>query len=269
MVHHRVALDFHRIINIRSRILSIRSSRIKRTSSSNALANRNTLLTSLGTGHANGVASVITAVRTRRSHVVHTSLGRTIIIRNKPNANGATITLRHTTCLLCARQQVLRHSNILIIKPDSAFLRCVSRILPSLNRAKIIDQAVTSLVPNIVTATRSGPFTTGLGNRHHVSGTVTGTITTQRHIPTSLPSVHVGKFTIPVIHTSVRRTVASTGHAQRRRGGTHRAFIRDVLVTVHGHCISGLSCRPRRTRLASIVRRLHVGSALHGALGLT
>lgn len=86
------------------------------------------------TGTSSGVGGVITAVRQRRGQVVHGRRTQALVVRNITNSNGASVTLRHVTCLLCTFRDGVCSGSVLVVSPGGIFTSCVSGILPRLNR---------------------------------------------------------------------------------------------------------------------------------------
>lgn len=91
----------------------------------------------LDSGTSSGVGGVITAVRQRRGQVVHGRSVHALVVRKITNSKGASVTLRHVTCLLCAFESDVSSGSVLVVSPGGIFSSCVSGILPRLKRRAI------------------------------------------------------------------------------------------------------------------------------------
>ena len=178
------------------------------------------LLASLERGRTGRMGDIIATIQGEQDAVIRAGLGGALVVQGGPGTGKTAVALHRAAYLLFTYRARLERQGVLLVGPNTVFLRYVEQVLPSLG-----EQAVTFATPADLYAGPTRP--TGVespgvaavkGDRRMARLLERAVATTERPLRQPL-SVQFGGHALTVSPAATRRLVETA----RRRKGSHNA----------------------------------------------
>ena len=176
------------------------------------------LLASLERGRTGRMGDIIATIQGEQDAVIRAGLGGALVVQGGPGTGKTAVALHRAAYLLFTYRTRLERQGVLLVGPNTVFLRYVEQVLPSLG-----EQAVTLATPADLYAGPTRP--TGVespavaavkGDRRMARLLERAVATTERPLRRPL-SVQFGGHALTVSPAATRRLI----EAARRRKGSH------------------------------------------------
>jgi hypothetical protein len=178
------------------------------------------LLASLERGRTGRMGDIIATIQGEQDAVIRSGLGGALVVQGGPGTGKTAVALHRAAYLLFTHRTRLERQGVLLVGPNTVFLRYVEQVLPSLG-----EQAVTLATPSDLYAGATRP--TGVdspavaavkGGPRMARFLERAVATTERPLRQPL-SVRFGAHVLKVSPAATRRLVETA----RRRKGSHNA----------------------------------------------
>lgn len=117
------------------------------------------LLASLHRGRTGRMADIVATIQSEQDRVIRAQLAGVLVVQGGPGTGKTVAALHRAAYLLYTHRNVLERRGALVVGPNTAFLRYVSDVLPSLGETDVVMRTVGELFPG-VEATGRDPHAT-------------------------------------------------------------------------------------------------------------
>lgn len=161
----------------------------------------------------------------------HTTKG-VLIVQGGPGTGKTAVALHRVAYLIYTYRDILEHSGVLVIGPNSEFLDYISHVLPSLGETSVALSTVDDLYPGVQATASDSLISREVKGSLAMAEIVARAVKNIQQVPTAATTIDVDgeKFSIPVRVFSFART-----KARRSRKPHNIAF-----DTFHHWCVKGI-----------------------------
>jgi DNA helicase IV len=117
------------------------------------------LLSALGASRTGRMRDIVETIQVEQDAVIRSDLNGVLVVQGGPGTGKTAVALHRAAYLLYTYRERLSKSGVLIVGPNTTFLRYISQVLPSLAETGVLLATVADLYPGL-TADRDEPVDT-------------------------------------------------------------------------------------------------------------
>ncbi|GAA1813880.1 AAA family ATPase [Luedemannella flava] len=141
------------------------------------------LLAALGASRTGRMRDIVTTIQAEQDRVIRSSAAGVLVVQGGPGTGKTAVALHRAAYLLYTHREQLSQRGVLIVGPNTTFLRYVGHVLPSLGETGALLATIGELYPG-VPATRAEPAATaGLKGRADMADVVAAAVADRQWVP--------------------------------------------------------------------------------------
>ncbi|HEY2522866.1 MAG TPA: helicase, partial [Streptosporangiaceae bacterium] len=107
------------------------------------------LLASVRRGRTGRMSDVVATIQAEQDRVIRSSLAGVLVVQGGPGTGKTVAALHRAAYLLYTHRRTLERRGVLIVGPNSTFLRYISQVLPSLGETDVVLASLGELFPGV------------------------------------------------------------------------------------------------------------------------
>ena len=110
------------------------------------------LIASVTAGRTGRMTDVVATIQAEQDRVIRSTLQGVLVVQGGPGTGKTVAALHRAAYLLYTHRQTLERRGVLVIGPNTTFLRYISQVLPSLGETDVVLSSVAELFPGVKAA---------------------------------------------------------------------------------------------------------------------
>jgi DNA helicase IV len=110
------------------------------------------LIASVTAGRTGRMTDVVATIQAEQDRVIRAALQGVLVVQGGPGTGKTVAALHRAAYLLYTHRQTLERRGVLVIGPNTTFLRYISQVLPSLGETDVVLSSVAELFPGVKAA---------------------------------------------------------------------------------------------------------------------
>ena len=110
------------------------------------------LIASVTAGRTGRMTDVVATIQAEQDRVIRSALQGVLVVQGGPGTGKTVAALHRAAYLLYTHRQTLERRGVLVIGPNTTFLRYISQVLPSLGETDVVLSSVAELFPGVKAA---------------------------------------------------------------------------------------------------------------------
>jgi DNA helicase IV len=115
------------------------------------------LIASINQARTGRMSDVVATIQSEQDRVIRASLQGVTVVQGGPGTGKTVAALHRAAYLLYTHRRTLERRGILIIGPNSVFLRYISQVLPSLGETDVVLTSIADIFPGVKAAPEENP----------------------------------------------------------------------------------------------------------------
>ncbi|GII66960.1 DNA helicase [Sphaerisporangium krabiense] len=208
-----------------------------------ALVGEAALLAALRRGRTGRMGDVVATIQAEQDRVIRSGLPGVLVVQGAPGTGKTVAALHRAAYLLYTHRETLERRGVLVVGPNTLFLRYIGQVLPSLGETDVVLTTVGELFPGVRATAHDSPEAAVVKGGARMAEVVRAAVRDRQRVPE-------GDLTVMIdVRTSVR-------------DGVEVVVERMPLRVDHATCVRARD-RARAVRNPhNIARKLFVDSAL-------
>ncbi|MET7329646.1 UvrD-helicase domain-containing protein [Nonomuraea sp. NPDC005650] len=124
-----------------------------------ALVGEAALLAALRRGRTGRMGDVVATIQTEQDRVIRASLQGALVVQGGPGTGKTVAALHRAAYLLYTHRATLERRGVLVVGPNSMFLRYISQVLPALGETQVVMTTVGEMFPGVRARAVDAPAT--------------------------------------------------------------------------------------------------------------
>src|SRR5271166_619875 len=115
------------------------------------------LIASITAGRTGRMSDVVATIQAEQDRVIRAALQGVLVVQGGPGTGKTVAALHRAAYLLYTHRRTLERRGVLVIGPNSTFLRYISQVLPSLGETDVVLSSIAGLFPGVKAAPDDNP----------------------------------------------------------------------------------------------------------------
>ena len=214
---------------------------------SSELSGETALLASLTAARTGRMGDIVATIQGEQDRVIRSELGGVLVVQGGPGTGKTVVALHRAAYLLYTHRKRLAKSGVLVIGPNTTFLRYIDEVLPALGESEVVLSSIGTLYPGVTGTDTETPEAAAVKGDVRMARVVGAALEALRQLPEEPLTVTVGRRSPHREELEISRALCERGHAAAHRTGEPHNTARAALVE---RISSELALRIARDRAA-------------------
>jgi DNA helicase IV len=183
------------------------------------LAGPQVLLAALGRSRTGRMHDIVATVQREQDEIIRSPLPGILVVQGGPGTGKTAVALHRAAYLLYTHRFPLESQGVLVLGPNTTFLRYIEHVLPSLGESGVQLSTIGRLVPDVTLAGTDDLETERLKGDARMAGVVAQAVRDRQRPLRRAVEIPYGRMTLRLTPEASAHLVSAT----RRRPGSHNA----------------------------------------------
>ncbi|MGW6446837.1 HelD family protein [Lentzea sp. NPDC055074] len=225
-----------KVIGLDDEVLDINS--VDR-SAKDGLTGEATLLAALNESRTGQMSDIVATIQAEQDRIIRSELNGVVVVQGGPGTGKTAVALHRAAYLLYTHRRQLAKRGVLVVGPNSTFLRYISQVLPSLGETGVLLSTVGELYPGLTAVGRESSEAAAVKGRIQMADVIAAAVRDRQEAPTSVEI----RFDNDVLRLDRRVIAEARGRARRTRrphNEARRTFAREIISSLSGMVVNRL-----------------------------
>ncbi|MBW4721723.1 AAA family ATPase [Saccharothrix sp. SC076] len=206
---------------------------------SEGLTGEATLLAAVNASRTGQMGDIVATIQAEQDRIIRTELNGVVVVQGGPGTGKTAVALHRAAYLLYTHRRQLAKRGVLVVGPNTTFLRYIGQVLPSLGETGVLLSTVGELYPGLTAVGRESAEAAALKGRIEMADVVAHAVKDRQEAP-ALVEI---PFEQDVLRLDRRTITAARGRARRTRrphNEARRTFLREVISALTAQAVNRL-----------------------------
>jgi DNA helicase IV len=203
-----------RVLNVDDEVLDLDAARDVASADHGGLAGEATLLAAVTAGRTGRMKDIVETIQAEQDRVIRADLHGVLVVAGGPGTGKTAVALHRAAYLLYTHRAALSQRGVLIVGPNTTFLRYISQVLPSLAETGVVLCTPGELYPTVVARDDEPAEAAEIKGRLAMVDVLAAAIRDRQRVPDVAVEV---PFDGDVLRIDRRLCIAARDHARRSR----------------------------------------------------
>ncbi|MCX5214419.1 AAA family ATPase [Kitasatospora sp. NBC_00240] len=194
------------------------------------LSGEGALLASLTAARTGRMGDIVATIQAEQDRVIRSELGGVLVVQGGPGTGKTVVALHRAAYLLYTHRDRLAKRGVLVIGPNTTFLRYIDQVLPALGESEVVLSSIGVLHPGVTATGPDTPEAAAVKGDARMVGVLTAALEGLRQLPEESWTITVGRRSSRQEELEVGRALCERAHAAAHRSGEPHNLARPDLV---------------------------------------
>jgi DNA helicase IV len=189
-----------------------------------------TLLAALNAPRAAAMRDIVSTIRAEQDEIIRHPHNGALVIEGGPGTGKTVVALHRVAYLLYTQRERLSHRGVLIVGPNTDFLRYIGQVLPSLGETDVVFATTGDLVPGLHVTAQDTPAASRVKGDIAMVDVLTAAIADREELPVEPVAIALTDVTV-WLDEEIAATARARARVTRLRHNQARPAFRDAVLT--------------------------------------
>jgi DNA helicase IV len=199
-----------------------------------SLSGEGALLAAIGAARSGRMADIVATIQGEQDRVIRSELAGVLVVQGGPGTGKTAVALHRAAYLLYTHRERLARNGVLVVGPNSLFLRYIEQVLPSLGETGVVMSTPGNLYPGVEGIEGEAPEVAALKGDQRMARVVARAVRERQRVPDGVRRLKVDSYTVDLRPEVV---AAARGRARRTRkphNAAREGYLKDLLWHLTG-----------------------------------
>ena len=199
---------------------------------SSELSGESALLASLTAPRTGRMGDIVSTIQAEQDRVIRSELGGVLVVQGGPGTGKTVVALHRAAYLLYTHRDRLAKRGVLVIGPNTMFLRYIDQVLPALGESEVVLSSIGTLYPGVTATATEAPEAAAVKGDARMAGVLAAALDGLRQLPAEEEpwTITVGRRSPHEAELEIGRALCERAHAAAHRTGEPHNAARPDLV---------------------------------------
>jgi DNA helicase IV len=199
-----------------------------------SLAGEGALMAAVGAHRTGRMGDIVATIQAEQDRVIRSDLAGALVVQGGPGTGKTAVALHRAAYLLYTHRDRLARSGVLLVGPNSLFLRYIEQVLPSLGETGVVMSTAGELFPGVSAVDEPRAEVAALKGDLRMARVLSRAVRARQRVPDSPRKLAVDGT---VVELRPETVAAVRGRARRTRkphNAAREGFLRELLDHLAG-----------------------------------
>jgi DNA helicase IV len=190
------------------------------------------LLAALGAARTGRMADIVETIQAEQDHVIRAPHGGVLVVQGGAGTGKTAVALHRAAYLLYTFRRQLERRGVLVVGPNSTFLRYIGEVLPSLGETGVVLAPVSELFPGVVADREEPEEVAELKGRASMAEVVAAAVRDRQHVPDGALVLEIDGDPVRIPGVAIRRCRTAARRTRRPHNEARPVFAEQFVAVV-------------------------------------
>ena len=215
------------------------------------------LLSALGAARTGRMADIVETIQAEQDHVIRAPHGGVLVVQGGAGTGKTAVALHRAAYLLYTYREQLARRGVLVVGPNTTFLRYIGEVLPALGETGVVLAPVAGLFPGVVADRPESEAAAEVKGRAGMATVLADAVRDRQHVPDGALVLELDGDKVRVPAAAIRRARTSARRTRRSHNEARPVFAEQFVAAVAAQYAADLGERSGAGRsLAGVAAEL-------------
>jgi len=177
------------------------------------------LLASLTAARTGRMGDIVSTIQSEQDRVIRSELGGVLVVQGGPGTGKTVVALHRAAYLLYTHRDRLAKRGVLVIGPNTTFLRYIDQVLPALGESEVVLSSIGALYPGVTGTDTETPEAAAVKGDARMARVLAAALEGLRQLPEESWTITVGRGSAHREELRIDRALCERAHAAAHRSG--------------------------------------------------
>ncbi|GAA3102667.1 DNA helicase IV [Kribbella aluminosa] len=190
------------------------------------------LLSSLGASRTGRMNEIVATIQSEQDEIIRSGLPGVLVVQGGPGTGKTVVALHRAAYLLYTHREQLGQTGVLVVGPNTTFLRYIDEVLPSLGENDVVLATVSELFPGVTATAPESAEAARIKGEPAMADVIAQAIAGFRIVPTRPVRLKLGSEELVLRPDAIRKAQRGALAAQPLHNRARPVFVRRILKTL-------------------------------------
>jgi DNA helicase IV len=193
------------------------------------LAGESALLAAMSASRTGRMSDIVETIQAEQDHIIRSELAGVLVVQGGPGTGKTAVALHRAAYLLYTHRRLLLKRGVLVVGPNTTFLRYIGQVLPSLGETSVLLSTMAGLYPGI-TATAAEPAEVAvIKGSQQMARLIAAAVRDRQQVPDGGLEVTVERDKYVISKQACAKARERARRSRRPHNQARHVFIREML----------------------------------------
>ncbi len=198
-------------------------------SSSRGLVGEAALLAAVNAGRTGRMRDVVETIQAEQDHAIRADLNGVLVVQGGPGTGKTAVALHRAAYLLYTHRDRLARRGVLIVGPNTTFLRYISHVLPGLGETGAVLCTLGELFPGVIARRAESPGAAEIKGRAVMAEMVAAAVRAHQRVPDEEVEIVADGMTYRLDPETIRQARDNARRLNKPHNLARPAFVAAIL----------------------------------------
>jgi DNA helicase IV len=190
------------------------------------------LLAALGAARTGRMADIVATIQAEQDHVIRAPHGGVLVVQGGAGTGKTAVALHRAAYLLYTYRQQLERRGVLVVGPNSTFLRYIGDVLPALGETAVVLSPVAGLFPGVSGDRPESEEVAAVKGRAQMADVLAAAVKDRQRAPDGALVLLIDGEKVRVPAAAVRRARTAARRTRRPHNEARPVFVEQFVAAV-------------------------------------
>jgi DNA helicase IV len=190
------------------------------------------LLSSLGASRTGRMNEIVATIQSEQDEIIRSGLRGVLVVQGGPGTGKTVVALHRAAYLLYTHREQLGRSGVLVVGPNSTFLRYIDQVLPSLGENDVVLATISEMYPGVTATAAESADAARIKGSPAMADVIAQAIAGFRVVPSAPVRLKVNQDELVLRPAAIRKAQQGALAAQPLHNRARPLFVRRILKTL-------------------------------------
>jgi DNA helicase IV len=192
------------------------------------LTGESSLLAALGASRTGQMRDIVETIQAEQDWIIRSELAGVLVVQGGPGTGKTAVALHRAAYLLYTHRRQLLKRGVLVIGPNSTFLRYIGQVLPSLGETSVLLSTIADLFPGLNAAGDEPLATAEIKGRLAMARVVGAAVKDRQRVPDGPVELQVDGETLRLTPAMCTKARERARRSRRPHNQARQVFAREI-----------------------------------------
>ncbi|MFD7159232.1 HelD family protein [Kribbella sp. NPDC059898] len=190
------------------------------------------LLSSLGASRTGRMNEIVATIQSEQDEIIRSGLPGVLVVQGGPGTGKTVVALHRAAYLLYTHREQLGRTGVLVVGPNTTFLRYIDEVLPSLGENDVVLATVSELFPGVTATAPESAEAARIKGELAMADVIARAIAGFRIVPAQPVRLKLNSEELVLRPDAIRKAQQGALAAQPLHNRARPLFVRRILTTL-------------------------------------
>jgi DNA helicase IV len=204
------------------------------------LTGESALLAALNATRTGTMSDIVETIQAEQDHIIRAGMDGILVVQGGPGTGKTAVALHRAAYLLYTYRRQLEKRGVLVVGPNTTFLRYIGQVLPSLGETSVLLSTMGDLYPGISATGTEPPQTAAIKGRLSMARVVAAAVRDRQQAPRQPTEVIVDHQPLVLTSQACAQARERARRSRRPHNQARAIFAREVISALTAQAVARL-----------------------------